>query len=163
MNTLYLLIGLPACGKSYWTIKNATEDVMIISSDNYIEERAKEAGITYNEAFGDHVKAASKHIFDMADEAMKLGRDVVWDQTNMTRKKRARIIQKFSGYRKVAVVFEKPDNYHDIAQWFKRLNSRTGKNIPCHIIESMESSYQAPDYTEGFDEIIHINSFEGEY
>lgn len=73
----------------------------------------------------------------------------------MSVKKRKNILDRFSDrYRKVAVVFEVPDDV-----LFDRLVKRskdTGKMIPLGIVKNMKTNFQEPTHEEGFDEITTI-------
>ena len=49
MTTVYMLVGVPASGKSTWVSNQKFEDVIIASSDAYIDTVAAKSGKTYNE------------------------------------------------------------------------------------------------------------------
>jgi predicted kinase len=79
-----------------------------------------------------------------------LGKDVVWDQTNLTPKSRkSKLAMVPDHYKKIAVVFQTPE----AAEWQRRLDSRPGKSIPQNILMGMASSMQMPGPDEGFDSI----------
>lgn len=164
MKMFYMLIGLPATGKSSF-IKNyisvnagmfghKNKDYVILSTDDYIEERAKYLGKTYNEVFKSSIKDAEKAMYVNLEEALFYKTPyIIWDQTNLTVATRAK---------KLALI---PDDYFKTAVYFSldnlsnreynhRLNSREGKTIPSNVIHSMESSVQPPTFEEGFDSII---------
>lgn len=155
---LYVLIGLPGSGKSTWTEKflalNQKEEYVIVSSDAIIERYAKERGQTYSEVFSDVSGFAMKEMSAVADNAFKNKLNVIWDQTNMSIKKRKSILQRAKGYNKIAVDFDVSDR-----ELQRRLDERaanTGKFIPKSVIDSMAKSYDAPTKDEGFDQIIRI-------
>lgn len=152
--TAYILVGLPGSGKSTWTNKMASKmDFVVVSSDDIIEKFAKEEGKTYSEVFDKYVGRATGMMKQAFREAVEQNRNIVWDQTNMSQKKRRGILQQLpSHYRKVAVVFNVDDR---VLQ--DRLDKRardTGKSIPDHIIKSMAQSYQEPTKAEGFDSVV---------
>lgn len=152
MPTLYMLIGVPGSGKSTWRHANPLPGAVVISTDDYIDHVAAERGITYSEAFKDHIKAATRLADQRAAIAFRDGRDVVWDQTNLTRKSRApKLAMVPDEYEKVAVFFPTPDE----AELKRRLDSRPGKTIPPHIVLGMVSTLQEPTEAEGFDRIVH--------
>ena len=147
---LYVMVGVPASGKTTY-IKNNLKNCAIISSDDFIEKKAAEDNITYDEAFPKYVKEAARNIDVSVIEAIANSKNIVWDQTNLTAKKRMNNLKKFpSYYHKVALVFPIPEDLED------RLNSRPGKNIPKHIMQSMIESFEEPTLLEGFDEIRKI-------
>lgn len=146
----YILIGVPASGKSTWRFgKSLTHD--IISTDDIIEEIAMDYGFTYNEAFNSLIKFAEKVMWSEFDYSIAADNDIIIDRTNLT-KARSRFIEplKKAGYKVTAVVFPIPEK----DEWERRLNSRTGKSIPKDVIENMVKSFQFPELYEGFDEII---------
>ena len=155
MPTMYMLIGVPASGKSTWREKYKG-DALVISSDDLIEEWAVAQGITYNDAFKDNIKLATKIVNDLAKEAFANGQDVIWDQTNITKKSRAsKLAMVPEHYRKTAVFFATPLE----EEWQRRLNSRPGKSIPAHILDSMVEMLEMPELDEGWHIIeYHMNA-----
>lgn len=153
MPTLYMLIGVPGSGKSTWRNANPLPNAVVVSTDDYIDFVADRQGITYGEAFKDNIKTATQLADQKAREAFKAGRDVVWDQTNLTRKTRApKLAMVPDGYEKVAVFFPTPGN----EELKRRLASRPGKTIPPHIVLGMISQIQEPTEDEGFDRVIRV-------
>lgn len=154
MPKLYMLIGVPASGKSTWVRNNVDPRAVVASSDDYLEAMAAREGKTYNEVFDKYIKAANQHVNTTVDMAMNKGLDIVWDQTNLTKKSRAGKLSRFGDeWEKIAVVFPTPDD----DEWKKRLDSRPGKTIPSNILLGMKSSIEMPTKDEGFDEIIVVN------
>lgn len=154
MPTCYMLIGLPGTGKSTWVGQFYAEEQkpVIISSDYFIERFARLCGMTYNEAFPIVMDRGipDKFIRKRIKKAISEGRDVLWDQTNLTVKSRKAKMPMLPGYQFEAVVFEKPAQ--DI--WERNLN-RPGKAIPKRVLDQMERSYQAPSKDEGFVQIYY--------
>ena len=152
MPTLTVLVGLPGSGKS--TSIPEDFDGFIYSTDNYIEQCAKMNGWTYNEAFQEFIDPATKHMNEQLELAIRQRADVIWDQTNMSSKKRRGILSRFpKTYRKVCVCRVPPLDSQDWNELQQRLLSREGKIIPQHIVEAMVKSYVEPTIDEGFDEI----------
>ena len=149
MPTCYMLIGLPGTGKSTWVghFYEKEQHPVIISSDYFIERFAHLCGMTYDEAFPLVMARGipDKFIRKRIKKAIAEGRDVLWDQTNLTVKSRKSKMRQLPGYKFEALVFEKPSQ--DI--WEKNLE-RPGKVIPSHVLLQMERSYQAPTKDEGF-------------
>lgn len=152
MPKLFMLVGVPGAGKSTW-IKNQqlTDDAFVLSTDNYIEDKALAEGRVYYLAFEDHIYDATAQLYDDLEYAMQHGKDIIWDQTNLTVKGRRDKLQKVMGsYEKIAVVFETPE---DIGERLKK-REETGKVIPVSVFENMVASYQPPTRFEGFSKII---------
>ena len=61
MNKLYVLVGVPGSGKSTW-VKNQkwANDCVVVSTDEFVEDYAKECGLTYSEVFDDYMPTAVK-------------------------------------------------------------------------------------------------------
>ena len=162
MNTatpkIYVLIGPPASGKSTWTRKflESNSDYVVISSDDIIELRAAENGLTYSQAFDKFSGFAVSEMKKQAREAFANKKNIIWDQTNMSSKKRKGIIEQAAGYIKIAVDFDIPDQ--EVNRRLKDRAEKTGKHIPEHVMKSMYASYQPPSRAEGFDQIIRIKS-----
>lgn len=148
-----MLIGLPGSGKSTW-VKHQTEDaddIYIASTDDIIESIAQSQNKTYTEVFADNIKVAEKRMYANIMLATDLGQDIIWDQTNITRKSRAKkLIMIPDHYEKIAVVFSTPER----TELFRRLDSRPGKTIPEHVVNSMIDSLEIPTKDEGFDTVL---------
>ena len=155
--TGYVMIGEPGSGKSTW-IKNLPEmlNTRLLSTDAFIEERAKIVGKTYGEVFQQYVKAAQNNFDVELNEAVGKKQDIIWDQTNLTKKKRAEVIRKLRGYKLIAVVFEiSPD---ELKRRREKRKNETGKTVPQFVLDNMSKSYERPTLEEGFHEIRLIES-----
>lgn len=155
---MYMLVGPPYSGKSTFVKEElaslAAGDYpvpVIIDSDSILVDMAEKANTTYNQSFLLKHNKASKEMFRRAEAAFKNGQDVYWDQTNMSRKARARkLIMVPDHYEKIAVVFPQL-SAEELA---RRTALRTDKVIRQNIIDDMIASYQRPELDEGFDRII---------
>ena len=150
MPKLYMLIGVPASGKSTWREQFfETNRAMIISTDDTLEDIAATQNKTYNDVFKDNIKFANKLMDIHMRVALESDMDIVWDQTNLTVKSRKGKLDKVpEHYEKIAVVFLTPED----AEWQRRLD-RPGKSIPQNILMGMRDSMQFPEPEEGFDKI----------
>jgi predicted kinase len=145
---IIVMIGLPGVGKST-VIKRDYPNHTIVSSDDIIEKYAAEEGKTYDQVFQKYIGQASGEMKSVFRRAVQNNENIVWDQTNLSKKKRRGILSQVPRhYRKVAVVFDVSDKVR-----YERMAQREGKSIPAHVIQSMEKAYQAPTKDEGFDEI----------
>ena len=148
MSKFYMLIGVPASGKSTWRAAHGG-DADVISTDDIIEQTAQASGRTYNEAFKENIKFATEIANARAKHAFATGNDVIWDQTNLTPKSRKpKLAMVPDEYEKIAIVFLTPDE----AEWQRRLD-RPGKSIPQNILLGMRDTMVFPDPEEGFDRI----------
>lgn len=148
------LVGLPCSGKSTY-IKENYKDYAIISNDAIIEEYAKNNGIKYNEAWksvkNDYVLTECQKRFQAA---VKMGRPILIDNTNMTVKSRSKYEAK--GYQKNAIVF-----LIDDAERQRRAQKRaneTGKLVPESAIDKMKSIFKMPTFSEGFSNITVVET-----
>jgi predicted kinase len=151
MTTLYMLIGVPGSGKSFWISQQHLIDSVVLSTDTYIEKFAQLNNQTYSEIFNKVIGEATRLMREDLRKAILDKKTIYWDQTNTTRKSRAsKLSQIPKTYRKVAVFFAVPDK----AEHTRRLNSRPGKIIPEMVLENMINSLEVPTINEGFDEVI---------
>lgn len=146
----YQLIGVPGSGKSTW-VKNQkwAEDCVVVSTDEFVEDYAREVGSTYNEVFDDYMPTAVTLMAEKVVRAREAGKDIIWDQTSTSVKSRKRKFNMLRNYEHIAVVFPTPPE----AELARRLASRPGKNIPKNVMASMISNWEAPSEEEGFKEI----------
>lgn len=150
MKKLYVLVGVPGSGKSTW-VKNQkwADQCVVVSTDEFVEDYAKECGQTYSEVFDDYMPTAVKLMADKVVRAREAGKDIIWDQTSTSIATRAKKIRMLPDYYKIAVVFNKPDD----EELKRRLASRPGKNVPWAVIDQMWGSWEDPTEEEGFSEI----------
>lgn len=152
----YILVGVPASGKSTW-LKNQDrpDDTWVLSTDDVIEGVATQFGFSYDEAFKELINFADKVMWQDAHYAAYHSCIVYVDRTNLSVKARKRFIDFFKtyGYSFKVIVFPQPDE----TEWRRRLDYREGKTIPAHVLQSMQNNYQVPTLDEGFDEIIYVN------
>ena len=150
MAKCYQLIGVPCAGKSTW-IKNQewAKDCVVVSTDEFVEDYAKEVGSTYSEVFEDYMSTAVSLMADKVIRAREASKDIIWDQTSVTKKSRLRKFSMLRDYEHIAVVFKTPE----AEELNRRLASRPGKNIPAHVMRSMIDNFDMPTEAEGFTEI----------
>jgi predicted kinase len=149
---LMMLIGLPGTGKTTW-IKNNRKlfgpNHVVLSTDDILEMIGGQLGMTYNEMFDDiSYSFAEKMMMKGAKHAIANKWNVIWDQTNLNVKTRAKKLALFGdAYEKHGIYFPVPPD-HDV-----RLNSRVGKTIPRHVMQSMKEKMEMPSTNEGFDSL----------
>jgi len=151
-----MLAGIPCSGKSTYVEKLKKipywENAVVLSTDAYIEKQAQRLGRTYNEIFDDVIDDATRELELEFNEAKNDGRDIIWDQTNLTVKTRRKKLSKLpSWYHRGAVYFE-----ITLEEALKRNETREGKFIPESIIKRMYHQFEIPTMTEGFEYVEKI-------
>lgn len=160
MPILYVMSGLPGSGKSTFIQSVIDADTYVYSTDDMIEAAAKAENKTYDEMFSSVITEVTKVSNIFLDVALADKKNVIWDQTNLTSKKRKMILSKFDkSYDKICVCFEPPVSIEDQVILENRLENRPGKTIPKHIMENMKKSYQEPTLNEGFNTILFYNIY----
>jgi len=158
---LIMLVGLPGSGKSTWINKDLSEfenlfgEFAVISTDNYIEEKAKQEGKTYSEVFTKYIDEATREMNVTIAKAIRENKNIIWDQTNTTVKSRKGKLSKIpNSYNKIAVVFHVP--METLKKRLEKRAAETGKIIPDHVMKSMNDSFEIPTKDEGFDDIMRL-------
>lgn len=155
---LVMLCGIPTSGKSSYVCQGLDETdcfdgYVVLSTDTYIEYKAVENSISYNEAFEEFIEPAQKHLDEQLDRATCENKSIVWDQTNLTSKVRKRKLSRIPAhYRKVVVWFD-----ISLEEAMIRNRKRPGKVIPGSVLKRMFHTFSPPTEAEGFDQIIKGN------
>ena len=164
MPIVYMLIGLPGSGKSTYAKKLAKEkNAVIISTDKIREEVFGDEAIQENEQYD------SSHIFSIVDNRVKLamldGKNIIFDATNINRKRRKVFLENISKsrfmalrntnyeYSYIAVVIATP--YEKCLQ----NNLMRKRVVPEEVIKRMMTNFEVPIYNEGWDKIEVVNPF----
>ncbi len=152
------LIGVPGSGKSTW-LQEHMPMANVMSTDIVIENVARSYGMTYNEGFKELISFADKVMWRHITLAHMRQEDYVIDRTNLTAKSRKKFIDKLKlhRYEIEAVVFPLPGTEKlSEEEWNRRLDSRSGKTIPAHVLSSMIEHYEVPTEAEGFSKITFL-------
>lgn len=146
MGRLIMLVGLPASGKSTYTETIVCKNKVVISSDTLREELFGNRKDTEhnNELFQELHKRVKKNLID--------GKDVIYDATNISSKRRRNFLKELSGAEYNKVIFEChyiPTNYHSC------LLNNIGRHydVSTSVISRMYHQLQIPMYHEGWDVI----------
>lgn len=155
MPTAYIMVGVPASGKSSWIRSQKwSKDCAIVSTDTHVEEYAKEKSKTYSEVFDEFMSTAVELMVSDVKHAMELNQDIIWDQTSTTIATRRRKFNMLENYRMIAVVMKTPP----IDELTQRLASRPGKIVPESVVQHMIDNFEMPTIQEGFDEVWYAES-----
>lgn len=138
--SLYIMCGLPCSGKS--TFARTISGFRILSSDDYIEQRARELQKTYNEVFDETIQQANQAFFQDVFKEAKLQNNIIIDRTNLTRSTRQKFIKIFQQHEPTIFYFDTP------IEVIKKRNNRPGKFISDEIINSMLKTLQQPTEEE---------------
>ena len=153
-----MLVGIPCCGKSTYVNKLKKipywENAVVLSTDAYIEKIAKEHNTTYNEIFEDCINEANRQLELEFIEAKDKGKNIIYDQTNLSRKTRRKKLSKVpSFYARGAVYF-----VVSLEEALERNKHREGKFIPESILKIMYHQFEVPTINEGFDYVEKVES-----
>jgi predicted kinase len=144
------LVGVPTSGKSTFSNQKKYKDYIRVSSDDILQEVAKERQQSYNTVFKANIRFAQIAMMKVLRKAIEDGKSIIWDQTNLTRKQRREKLKYIPDtYKKTAVYF-----VVSLETALKRNTQRPGKVIPPEILERMIKEYELPTNEEGFDTII---------
>jgi putative nucleotidyltransferase with HDIG domain len=140
-----MTVGIAGSGKSTFLqeLVEGRDDVIHISSDAIREELYGDENIQQ-----DHVK-----VFNLMEDktilALKNGKHVVYDATNLSRKKRRHLLRQL------------PKNIHKTAVYIatdydviKKQNASRDRVVPEDVIQRMYKNLQIPIYSEGWDNIV---------
>ena len=158
---VYITSGVSGSGKSTY-IKN--HNLHSVSSDEIVEDYAKENGFNYTEAF-DEIQsrklfgAINSIFFDNIIHSIKSGNDFVIDRTSLnsfTRKSLVELIRTNGDVEIVVVYFDIPKE--TIIKRLREREAKTGKGIPDFVIDKQFESFTRPTSEEGYDRLETIQS-----
>lgn len=150
MPILTMMVGVPCSGKTTWINKSGLlkDNPFVFSTDNYLEECAKKYGTTYNDCWKTYYNEAEIYNLDGLKKAISEGRNIAWDQTNLTAKSRANKLKMVPDtYQKYCIVLGSTLSMDTILE---RNRNRDGKFINPKRLEAMKKSYEVPSTEEGF-------------
>ena len=164
MPTVCMLIGLPASGKSTYAKEMAQKNnAIIISTDKIRKELFGDEAIQENEQYN------SNTVFSLAYSEIKIamleGKDIIFDATNINRKKRKYFLEILSkeyfwslrntdyDYSFQAILIATP--YEKCLQ----NNLERRRVVPEEVIKRMMTNFEVPIYKEGWDNIEVVRPF----
>lgn len=142
-----MMVGLPASGKSTIAMElmEGRNDIVYLSSDELRKELLGSAGD----------QSGNTEVFEemrnRTRQALKDGKHVIYDATNISRKRRRGLLRQLP--RDVyKIVFYVSTEYRDVVEQ----NEERDRVVPIHVIDKMYKTMQIPIYSEGWDKIyIH--------
>jgi predicted kinase len=154
MARVTVLVGLPASGKSSYAEeqKKMNKDLVIISSDSIREMLLGSVD----------EQSANDFVFDIVHKAiiqnLKMGKNVIFDATNIDRKRRVAFVKNVNAYVKEAYVdaifFATP---FDTCIY---RNERRDRVVPMHVMYRMYTQMTVPTSDEGFGTVFIRNTQE---
>ena len=159
MSKFVMMVGLPGSGKStvahgFVEENGGPNNWIVLSTDDWIDAHAAEAGQTYDEAWPDMIKDATTAVNAAFQAAVQRGDNILWDQTNLGVKKRKSLLRRLpDGYEKSCIVVKCADDVRTV-----RLLSREGKTVPASVLRNMAESFVPPVLEEGFDVIDEVRT-----
>lgn len=157
--TIFMMVGLPYSGKStFLKSQRVLKSLPIASTDEYLEQLAKRTGKSYGEVIKTEFKTAKKHMNAEIAGWLKSKQSFVWDQTNLTKVSRRRVIDlaKANGFKVYVIEFAPFPNEKAL---MKRVEQRKDKVVPLKVLNDMKARFEAPSFKEGYDKFVYINTW----
>lgn len=144
MNKLFMMIGIPASGKTSLAEQIAkSEGAEIVSSDNIRKE------LYGNENIQGDSNEVFKTVENRIINGLKNNKNMIYDATNINYKRRMSFLQKIRKLKieKIAIMVATP-----YEQCLIR-NSQRERQVPEEVIKRMYFNFYVPQYFEGWDDI----------
>lgn len=150
--TLYIMIGPPGCGKSYYAAKlHSFNGAKIISSDDIRKK-----------LYGDEtVQKNSRKVFDIAHflimEELREGRSVIFDATNVIPDHRVKFMHEVESLKQTVYICGLV--YRGTLTECLQRNADRERTVPEDVVRKMwtQLSTYPPSLSEGFDILAPLN------
>lgn len=150
MTTIYIMVGLPASGKSTYADKLCKEnpDIIIHSSDKLREE------LYGDENTQEHNADLFVELHRRIKRDLSAGKSVIYDATNINKKRRRAFLSELKNIKckKVCVCIATP------YELCLKYNKERNRYVPEDVIKRMYMNWCPPSFDEGFDDIRLIYS-----
>ena len=142
MADVYVMIGIPGSGKSYFCTHHIKDNIDRVSRDAIRFSLLKD-----DEEYFSHESEVYKIMWDQINNILKQGKDVFVDQTSITKHSRKYLMSHLEGYDHInAVWIDTP-----IEKCLEQNKTRTSRaKVPDKVIHDMFSRFQEPTLDEGF-------------
>lgn len=139
-----MMMGLAGSGKSTFSkqIMEGRENVVYLSSDELREE------LTGDENNQDANADVFAEMLKRTKEALKEGKDVIYDATNLNRKRRRGLLSQLPRHVHKAIAYMATTYENTVSQ-----NSQRERQVPIEVIQRMYKNLQIPICSEGWNTI----------
>lgn len=151
MPRLMVMCGLPCAGKTTLIEDmQLSKEWKVIGTNQLREQYELTFGLSFKNTFSKGISAIIENQFyRQIDDAIAAKINVIIDQTNLTRGKRAKILDTFEGYEKWCVYVDTPTGIC----WSRNQSLRVERQTPYTIFHHMENIMIPPTLSEGFDKV----------
>lgn len=154
MANLYLMCGVPGCGKSTFLKNKIKNNNSVIISRDAIRFSI----VKPEEDYFSHEDEVLEIFWNQINEALAANNTVYVDQTSLTPKARKWLLQHITGYEHANLIWIDEDLETCLERNEKRKGTRA--YVPRGVIRRMFSQFVEPSLEEGFYRIFRYNSKE---
>lgn len=162
MPRMYLMIGLPAVGKTTFVDRLAREKGIenIVSVDNIIQNICDQYNTIYDDSYAPLKEYATRVSRKQRDEIQKLKQDYIIDMLNIDVEKRAKWISKAHAKRYDVTGVYIPLHETDPARWKRQLLMRPDRQKVWEpeLVKRMLERFDEPKLSEEFSDIWIVNN-----
>lgn len=153
MANLFLMCGVPGCGKSTFLNKVRHTTAVVVSRDEIRFSIVKP-----DEEYFSHENETLEIFWNKINEALAANKDVFVDQTSLTPRSRKWLLEHVTGYDFSHVIWID----EDLETCLKRNKMRHGTRafVPEQTIQRMSKQFVKPSCKEGFNYIFRYNNKE---
>lgn len=157
-----MMVGLPACGKTYWALKhmekNPRKNYCLLGTNTVIDQM-KVSGLVrkgnYAERWQELISMATPVFNKLCEIAGQSCRHFILDQTNVFPKARSKKVEDYMkfGQRRAIVILNDNDT---LAERTEKREREEGKFVPIDAVMGMKQNFTRPQLEEGFTEIEYV-------